>query len=681
MKERSLAILKMLIKNPETKVTDIEKEMRLSKRQINYSIKALNDYLDENKYPTISRSHSGKFTIPKEVYKLFIPLSEEQRGLKRINSDYYSEYERIIILSMYLAITNDYISLAHIHDLLNVSKNTALNDVRNTESFLQRYNLSVHYSRQLGYQLQGEEKQVRVLINDLTAKLNMLDNTQNPLSDLVKISADKIIHLIHEVEKELSITYADAAFDFIRDCLGYTLTRIARYPTKAESFFHNKVNDTPEHGALKKLLPSILQVSSDDIEWITLIFLSANVYEKNTALKIYTDNRIDSLIIRMIDKFEQLTFIRIEERENFERRLLSHMRPACFRVRYGLQLGDLGLAKKQKDTNHTILLELMKELVEDIEAELGNPFPPNELELLSFYFGHQLSPQEEDAPKKRAVVVCTNGMVVSKIMMENLKNLFPEIHFLSTFSIRDFYLLEDDFDLVFTNVPLESKITQYIINSVMTSTEQINLRYRVLKDLGINEVDAMVEQITDIVSKNAEGLNIRELKETLRTYFLDKSKKTPSLEYKVLPKLEYYIEKEYVQLENRKMDWKEALRLASKPLLKEGVIEERYIDDLERQISSPDNYSFLGECMAIPHSNPGEGALKDGIGILISKEPIIFPGGKKIHFLVPMSITNLSIHLRAVNQLANLALDGEKLSNLLQAETAEAAYTFLMSLN
>ncbi|MGC3362672.1 PRD domain-containing protein, partial [Enterococcus faecalis] len=85
--------------------------------------------------------------------------------------------------------------------------------------------------------------------------------------------------------------------------------------------------------------------------------------------------------------FQQQTLISIEDRENFERRILSHLRPACFRIQYNLSLGIYSLENVVQENNHAILIQLMKELIIPIENWLGKAFPYDELELLSYYFG------------------------------------------------------------------------------------------------------------------------------------------------------------------------------------------------------------------------------------------------------------------------------------------------------
>ncbi|MGH2233187.1 BglG family transcription antiterminator, partial [Enterococcus faecalis] len=125
------------------------------------------------------------------------------------------------------------------------------------------------------------------------------------------------------------------------------------------------------------------------------------------------------------------------------------------------------------------------------------------------------------------VVVCTNGVMVSKLVRANMEKLFPEIHFLASLSVRDFYKFEVDYDLVFTTTPLNSAMMQFIIDPIMTYQEQISLRYRVLSDLGITKVDRALDELLKIVKKYATVNDQASLREELQYFLVKQDESTP----------------------------------------------------------------------------------------------------------------------------------------------------------
>lgn len=657
MNERSLEILKLLIRNPDFKLVDLENHLNLTKRQLNYGIKLMNESLVEQKLPIIKRSQTGKFNVPSDLTQAFAEFTQEKIFQSESNQTIYSEYERAYLIVVYLFIKKDIASLAHITDLLDVSKNTALEDLKNAKEVVGKYQLTLRYSRKEGYFIFGDELNCRLLMNELIQKKRMFADLNNPLGKEIDCKRDEVIHFIRTIEKQLGIIYADESFAKMTELIYYTVGRIQNQSLTQTLFFHDQVKETREYEIVKKLVNPKWVSVPDDYEWLTLLLLSSNIYQNNTDEEQGNHMLLQNHTKQMIQLFQRQTLIEIDDRANFEKRLLAHLKPAWFRIKYGLKLGDFGSKELIKDHNHGILMDLMKEMVVPIEKEIGKKFPQEELELLSFYFGHQLSKKNEpNIPKKKAVVVCTNGMIVSKMMRENLKKLFPEFNFMATFSVREFQDFQTDYELVFTTVPLKTTLPQYIIEPIMAYKEQINLRYRVLKEMGLTEVDDLVTQLMQLIEKNSVIKSERKLKNDLKEFFLETSHQPEISDFKVLPELSSYIAPQSIQIIEEEISWKEAVILAARPLITQKVISENYLDELIRQTAADTNASFLGEKMAIPHSEKEDGVLGEGIALLVSKKPIIFPNQQKIHFIAPIAILDYSNHLRAINQLADLAL-------------------------
>ena len=489
-----------------------------------------------------------------------------------------------------------------------------------------------------------------------------------------------MIHLIHQVESRLQISYSDESIDYLQTSICYLITRGLQPDMASVCFFEDQVKETAEYPVIKAILKEFdWNLSQSYLEWLTILFSASNVYENGNLEQSQGDQELARLITKMVSQFEEQTFIQIDDRQMFEKRLLGHLRPACFRIRYGLSLGIYSLESLVKDSNHAILIEMLKEIIQPIERWLGKAFPSDELELLSYYFGSQLSASNEKTTKPRAVVVCTNGVIVSRLMIDALRKLFPELHFLAAFSVREFYRFQADYEVVFTTVPLKTTLHQYILNPIMNYKEQVSLRYRVLKELGINGLEQTIQQLLQIIQKSTVITDRKQLKEDLQTFLVVQQEAAPLENFQILPSLISYIKPEYVQTSNQELSWEEAVDLACQPLLAAKVVNSDFIKDLKRQIASPVFCSYLGTQMSIPHTTAENGILKDGISFLVLKKPVYFPDGQKIHFLVPLAFHDLTKHLRAINQLASLSENKTLLTALLKGKEANDVYHILKS--
>ncbi|MFY8331717.1 PTS sugar transporter subunit IIA [Vagococcus carniphilus] len=79
----------------------------------------------------------------------------------------------------------------------------------------------------------------------------------------------------------------------------------------------------------------------------------------------------------------------------------------------------------------------------------------------------------------------------------------------------------------------------------------------------------------------------------------------------------------------------------------------------------------------MPHTTVENGVLRDGVSLLISKKPIVFPNNHLMNFVIPLSFYDLTKHLRAVNQIADISNDLDLLETLLKATDEKTAYQII----
>ncbi|MGO3709389.1 PTS sugar transporter subunit IIA [Vagococcus salmoninarum] len=674
MNERIRIILTLLLKKPEIKMAELAEELNFTRRQINYAINQFNQELEGKGVPQIKRNHIGDFEIPLDVIQI---LANNQPDQRDVLVKAYSDTERIALSLVYIITNTEYVSLDHLTDILKVSKNTVQEDLKKANWLVEKYDLSLDYNRNQGYQIKGKEQRILQILSDLIRQNTLFKDEWVKEILVAEVTDKETLNIIHSMEQMLHVSYSDESIDYLQATVRFVLQRSVTELNKKKVFLDGNIRSHPEYRFLKVILQeSTLEIGQSYIEWLAVLFLTSNISERNTTQEYQSDRNLKELINEMVDKFQKQTLINIDNREVFEQRILNHLRPACFRIEYGLSLGGYSLESLIQDSNHAILNELMKELIVPTEDWLNRAFPYDELELLSYYFGFQLtSPRKVNSQKPRGVVVCANGVMVSKLMGENLKKLFPEVHFLSSFSVRDFYKYGKDYDVVFTTTPLQSYLPQFIISPIMTYKEQISLRYRVLTDLGIQDVDNSVDELIHIIRKYSPSLSgVQEMREELAYFLLREKQDSPLENLKTLPDLTQYLKPAFIKMTSAELTWIEAVELACKPLLDHQIITQEFITDCIRQIGAQDYSGYLGIRTCIPHTTLEHGILKDGISLLVSKNPIEFPNGHLISFIAPLSFYDLTKHLRAVNQIADISNDKKLLDSILTTKDEKTIY-------
>ena len=671
MNERIREIISILLKNPTIKSSELADKLSLTKRQVNYAITQFNQEMALNKLSGIVRKNDGTFFVPLEVVQT---ITENL-----ISNELYSDQEIVVIILYILTLNNVYTIVQHFLEYLEVSRSTFTEDIKRAQWLVEKYRLEIIYDRTNGYHIEGSEHYLLHLISDLVKQYHLMNQEIYESIFGKEVTFENIMHIIHSMEQMLHLSYSDESIEYLKIFLMILMIR-ANKSGKQDDFFKGDLKTTPEYRMLSILLmEDNLEISNGYKEWMALAFLTSNIFEKKTTQEYDSDAELKGYIHEMVNSFEEQTLIIVDDRKSFEQRLLNHLRPACFRIKYDLSLGTYSFENLVKDSNHGILVELMKDLIIPIEDWLGKAFPNDELDLLSYYFGYQLisNNQMSNNQQPRAVIVCQNGVVVSKLMMENLKKLFPELHFIASLSKRDFYKYEEDYDLVFSTSPLNTDMNQYIVDPIMSYNQQIQLRYNVLNKLGLNKVDSDVDKLINTIRKYANIDNLSQLKDEIKMFLIQQDDQPSINEIDSLPSLTYYLKPSYIQMRDKCATWEEAFRIACIPLLENRVVTDEFVEDCIKQAAYPDYSSYLGNNSCIPHTSKENGILNDGISLLVLKQPIILPDGKRIKYIFPLSFSDLTKHLKAINQLADLCRNSKLLQDISESLSEKEIYQLI----
>lgn len=102
--------------------------------------------------------------------------------------------------------------------------------------------------------------------------------------------------------------------------------------------------------------------------------------------------------------------------------------------------------------------------------------------------------------------------------------------------------------------------------------------------------------------------------------------------------------------------WEEAIKVASQPLLEEGIIEESYIAAMIESVHQNGPYIVLKDYFALPHAKAGSGVHEKGMALLTIDEPVDLEGNPVKVFLVLAAVDSNS-HLEALAEMSTLLMD------------------------
>src|SRR5690625_256912 len=451
--QRSKNLLEILVKNPNLSSKNLETKMELSRRQIRYSVDKINDWLEDNNYPKIERLKNGKFVINPILSELFI----DQELIN--HSNYILSEEERILLILYIMLSKDDLSLFHFTAALKVSNVTILSDMKKAKQKIIPYHLDIVYSRVYGYKITDNEWDKRNLLQHIVQEIYQYYGGLTLLQDISTISEkdlDAISHKLEEIETFLNIVFTDERMQILPYLLVVILERIERgkiiefdYQIK-----HTELSDTKEYIATEKLVDESVEFPEVERLYITLQILSTNIFSNNAL----TETRIPQLkevLEECLINFERNSFIQLKNKSYLVSRLMIHIKPAYYRIKYNLS--SYHQPTLQLDKAYIELDHIVKKSLGPLESFLNTEIPDHErLFITIFIGGHLIETNQTLSTRKKAIIVCRNGITIAKLLRNTLTKLFPEFDFYPTMSVREFNNMTlNPNDIVFSPEPVE----------------------------------------------------------------------------------------------------------------------------------------------------------------------------------------------------------------------------------
>lgn len=665
---RCVQLLREVTENSNISSKELEKKYQLSRRQIGYSFKKINMWLESKNIPTIERTNNGYFLIDKSL-KSKLALDEEFR-YESVSE--LSKTQRINIIFLMLISKKEELSLAHFTSELKVSKNTVLDDLQQVKKIANDYGLQFRYSRKHGYLIEGKEFNIRKLLISTLDKILKMDRGTEIVRRIAQLSNEEIVEFrrkIEQVEKSLNLKFTDEKIEIMPYIFILILRRVKQGMQIGPFYINYKeISDTKEYLATEEILHDMNDVPEEERLFITLYLLTANVHWSEGLTEETIPNLVQALD-EMLVLFEKNTCIFLKDRDQLLHKLLLHMKPAYYRIKYNLTETNEIYEMVNRDIKE--LHYLVKKSIQPLIDLIGCHIPESEVAYLTMLIGGWLTQQGENISKRlKAVVVCPKGVSVSRLMFSTLRELFPEFIFLDSLSIREFQEYSMDYDIVFSPVFVETKKKFFLVNSFLGYEEKKRLRKQVMLELyGYVPKELNVEDILEIVEKHCVIKDRKNLSKQLLEYI--GRDRTADFSYGFSnnnPNLYELITPSMITLRHSVHSWEEAIELASQPLLKCNKISEYYIDSMIKRCQY-DPYIVIGPNTAIPHAAPEEGVNEISMSLLRLRKGVTFAKDYSIQLVFIIATLDKDRHLRALTQLMRLVRNDQDRQQIINAKS------------
>ena len=517
---------------------------------------------------------------------------------------------------MRLLCRNEELSTYHFTDELQISKNTLLSDLKKVQDKVNEFHLELAYNRKEGYRLYGSEYHKRELMIYALRKLLNMPGGEEKLNCEYQIHQDRLCELkanIGEIEKKLFLQFTDERLKELIYFFYFTIMRIKRtkYIEKMEQY--HLVAATKEYGVAAVFADKYQIYDDNEIVYFTVQIQISKVHNR-ACRDMENPVVLKEIGTSMLERFESVSCVRLGEREEFLEILYQHMKPAIYRIRYGYHVEPDITAMVLPKYQH--LHEIVRKAVKQYEEYIHCTFPDAELVYITVLFASWLQKEgklAEIQEKKKAVVVCTNGLTVSQYLLISLSELLPEIEFLECLSLRGFYEYGKEFQIVFSTVRLETDKKQFLVYPFANDTAKKAFREKVLENIRGSGENAAIN-----------------------------------------PSLTALLTGERIQFTKERPEWKNAVWMAADPLLEAGVINRNYVEKSIEMIEAEQRFILIADGVIIVHAGVDDGVSEIGMSLLRLPEKLSFYGYMDADIVLVLATPDKHRHLTALYQLLDL---------------------------
>lgn len=670
--ERSWRILRMIADSPIITGKDLEQQLAVTRKQIGYSVEKINQYLEERELPRIERLKTGKFRISAAIADEFKSDQSDLGGRVYI----YSDKERLYLILLILLSHEEDLSLNHFTAELKISKNTLLLDIKKAQELLDKYQITLSYSRKQGYTLWGSEFAKRALLVVVVRKILKFPQGERELHHLCRIDEAGFAEVrsgIIAVELSMQMRIADARMTELPYLIYIFLLRIGRgrqLEELPEAFSH--IVGTREYRTVAAFAQSWGVTSRLECMFLTAQIQSSNLQSLD-AMKSEAGEQIGGSAMQVIDNFERSCCICFKEKKLLLEALIQHWTPAFYRIRYEFHLENsiTDLVLPQYEHLHS----LVRRAAKPFEIMLGKAIPDDELIYITVLFGSWLRREgfaELLQEKRRAVVVCANGVSVSNFLFISLRELLPEIEFDTWMSVRDFDAYRGPYEMVFSTVYVKTEKPLFLVKPFLNEAEKQKFKNRVFRGLnGVDLQELQISRFMEIIEEHAtvhmkEQL-VKKLSQMIGSISRSPEGSSPARisEESGQITLGRLLTKDTVMIINDRPGWAEAIRLASGPLLESGAIQPEYVSEIIRNIEEEEPFIMVADGVIIAHAGIDAGVNHVAMSLLRLPGRISIKGYMEADIIVILGTPDKSIHLNALYQL-NALLDESEVQNRLR---------------
>lgn len=685
-------------KNDYVKVQELAERYKLTDRAIRYKIDKIEEFLVKNGFQYLDKQHSKGIKIINEpgINEFLDSFLGEYTPYKYV----YSKKERFEFIVMKILQSKEPVKLSYFQSKLCVSKNTISKELEIIEKWLNERDLKVIRKSRLGIIVEGNEKNKRKAIREITLETISTEDIVNyvkrgtaksKINNLQfnilfsDIDIDFIDDLIKSAEVELNKEFSDEAYGSLITHITIMIKRVQiNTNISIPEINLDNLKAGKEYEVAKKILQKIdvhynIEVPEEEINYITLHLLGAKVLKTNEIYNIeeYAPDSLYRVCKKMTEQIEKIYDVDLGiNREKVIEGLVLHLRPSIYRIKFNLKL--INPLYDEIRINYNDLFLNTKIVSKYLEDFVGNKIDEHEIAYITLHFGAAIKNAKENEKKiLKVIIVCGTGVGTAKMVASQISNNF-QVEIIDTVSsrmVKDLKGIEYDFIISTVDIPDISKEAYIKINPLMLKKDyeklSKHLQAKYKKEENYEAEMQLINRLIDIAGKYSTIHDIEQLKYEFM-YELKREREELVVKNRGY-KLNDLITPDVISLNIECRYWEEAIRKGMKILREKNYVENSYEEAVIKSIKEIGPYMVVAPGIVLSHAKPENGVNKLSMSLMTIKNSVKFGSelNDPVKLVVTLAAKDRESHLRALSQLMELFMNSEDLKIIFKAKTTE----------
>lgn len=474
----------------EVTIKELSRKIDVSSRTIHRDLDNIEKYLQSYHLKLQRKSGVGIQIVGSKKNKENVKRQLESFSYREYTVD---ERQTMILCTLYEA--PEPVKLFTLANELRVAIATVSADLIKLEEQLKSFNLSIVKKRGYGIEISGSETSKRRAISYAIAKTLKEDEFLSLIKESIQKNSgnqgnslsERLLHLVdrekllvieevmNDLHRILPFSITDSAYIGLLVHLALAIERILLGESiEMDPIYLEQLRGVPEFSVARQIIRDLessfqIDIPEAEIGYITMHLQGAKVRHHKGEFLEATNLQVYMQAKELVGYMEEATGFDMMDNEPLLEGLVTHLKPAIFRIRQEMGIANPLLPSIRRD--YEDLFQIVKSAVENVFQDLH--IPDEEIGFLVMHFGSVLLGEKTNRDLK-AYIVCSSGIGTSKMLTSRLQREIPEIEEvknISLFELNDLDITERD--LLISTIHLPDYTGEYLIVSPFMTPEEV----------------------------------------------------------------------------------------------------------------------------------------------------------------------------------------------------------------